>query len=297
LDELTTYAERRKYGLSKYSIDWIDRSQKAIWDRTNGSISKISIDKLRLFTLNKYRSEDSHLKVLSFTKAFLKFLTKARLDTRYYAFEVFVERPRAVKTRNNVTSRIITKADIENVLAYIDNAEKDGSISHRRSQHYKALILLGAYTGQRSLATVSKLTIGQFREALRSGKPCIEVKSSQDKIKMQHYVPLHPQVIKAVQPLLEGRSDNDAVFEYTSFLQWVKRAKIPLARITSHFMLGDLRKFCEQYGDFIGWDQSNRAYIMTHGVSGIDWKHYKHPLPENVYSTYMRYWGDVELAS
>ena len=36
---------------------------------------------------------------------------------------------------------------------------------------------------------------------------------------------------------------------------------------------------------------------MTHGVSGIDWKHYKHPLPENVYSTYVRYWGDVELAN
>ena len=46
----------------------------------------------------------------------------------------------------------------------------------------------------------------------------------------------------------------------------------------------------------IGWEQSNRGYIMTHGVSGIDWKHYKHPLPENVYSTYMRYWGNVKLA-
>ncbi|MGZ4953163.1 MAG: hypothetical protein ACXV5A_07185 [Halobacteriota archaeon] len=32
---------------------------------------------------------------------------------------------------------------------------------------------------------------------------------------------------------------------------------------------------------------------MTHSVSGIDWKHYKHPLPEHVYDIYMRYWGDV----
>jgi hypothetical protein len=29
-------------------------------------------------------------------------------------------------------------------------------------------------------------------------------------------------------------------------------------------------------------DNVKRAYILTHGVSGIDWKHYKHPLPENV---------------
>jgi hypothetical protein len=31
---------------------------------------------------------------------------------------------------------------------------------------------------------------------------------------------------------------------------------------------------------------------VTHGVSGIDWKHYKHPLPENVFDVYMQYWKD-----
>jgi hypothetical protein len=34
---------------------------------------------------------------------------------------------------------------------------------------------------------------------------------------------------------------------------------------------------------------------MTHGVSGIDWKHYKHPLPEHVYGGYMKYWKGVAL--
>ncbi|MGZ4883200.1 MAG: hypothetical protein ACXV2A_04825, partial [Halobacteriota archaeon] len=128
---------------------------------------------------------------------------------------------------------------------------------------------------------------------LRSNKPCIEVKSSQDKIKMQHYVPLHPQVIQAIQSILEGRGDDEHMFEYISLLHWVKREKLPLTRIPNHFRLGDLRKFAEQHGDIIRWEHSNRAYIMTHGVSGIDWKHYKHPLPEHVYDIYMRYWGDV----
>jgi hypothetical protein len=34
---------------------------------------------------------------------------------------------------------------------------------------------------------------------------------------------------------------------------------------------------------------------MTLGVSGIDWKHYKHPLPEHVFDGYMMYWADVVL--
>ncbi|MGZ4953306.1 MAG: hypothetical protein ACXVJJ_08240, partial [Halobacteriota archaeon] len=52
-----------------------------------------------------------------------------------------------------------------------------------------------------------------------------------------------------------------------------------------------------QHSDIIQWDQSHRAYIMTHGLSGIDWKHYKHPLPQNVYDVYMKCWKDVDLTT
>jgi hypothetical protein len=168
-------------------------------------------------------------------------------------------------------------------------------IDVQRARQYTAFILFGAYTGQRSLSTISKLKIGQFRKALQSDKPCIEIYSSQDKIKMQHYVPLHSQVIQAIKPLLDGKSDDELAFEYNSLVMWIKRQKIPLSRTASHFVLGDLRKFAEQCGDIIQWDQSNRSYILTHGVSGIDWKHYKHPLPENVYDIYMKSWKNVEL--
>ncbi|MFZ0011285.1 MAG: hypothetical protein WAL97_05200 [Halobacteriota archaeon] len=292
-EELLSYAERRKYGLSEYSVDWIDRSQKVVWDCTKGLITKETVEQLRLFVLSKYQSEWSHNKVLSFAKAFLKYLTKVRLDTRYHAFEVFLERPRTIKNRNNVTNRIVMKGDIENVLAHIYNVERKGHINRYRGQNYTAFVMFGAFTGQRSLSTISKLTIGQFREALQSDKPCIEVQSSQDKIKMQHYVPLHPQVIQAIEPLVDGRNDDEPLFEYNSLEAWVRRQQIPLSRTKGNFVLGDLRKFAEQYGDIIQWYQSNRAYIMTHGVSGIDWKHYKHPLPENVYDVYMKCWVDV----
>jgi integrase len=249
-----------------------------VWDCTNGLITKQTVDELRLFVLNKYQSEWSHNKVLSFAKAFLKFLTKVRLDTRYHAFEVFLDRPKFIKARNNVTSRIVTKEDIENVLNHIRNAAKHGLISSYRLQQYAAFVLFGAYTGQRSLSTISKVTVGQFKEALQSDKSCIEVRSSQDKIKMQHYVPLHPHVIQVIKPLIGDRDNDKLLFEYSSLEPWVRRQQIPLSRIRANFVLGDLRKFTEQYGDIIQWDQSNRAYIITHGVSGIDWKHYQHQL-------------------
>jgi len=100
------------------------------------------------------------------------------------------------------------------------------------------------------------------------------------------YVPLHPQVVEAIQPLLNGKKDDEAVFQHGSFWMWVKRQKIPLSQIEAHFVLGDLRKFTEQHGDILEWEQSNRAYILTHGVSGIEWGHYCHPLPDSVRCLY-----------
>jgi hypothetical protein len=34
---------------------------------------------------------------------------------------------------------------------------------------------------------------------------------------------------------------------------------------------------------------------MTHGVSGLDWRFYKHPLPERVYEVYMQFWKHVRI--
>ena len=34
----------------------------------------------------------------------------------------------------------------------------------------------------------------------------------------------------------------------------------------------------------------------THRVSGVEWAHYRHQLPEYVFDIYMRYWSDVELS-
>jgi hypothetical protein len=50
------------------------------------------------------------------------------------------------------------------------------------------------------------------------------------------------------------------------------------------------QKNCEQMGDMLQWDPSHKNYILTHGVSGVDWRFYKHPLPDSVYDVYLKYW-------
>jgi hypothetical protein len=294
-DELMSYTEYRKTELTRKSADWINRASLAFWLSTSGSISAKNINDLRAKTLAKYECESSKSKVLTFAVAFLKYLAKIHLDVRYRSFELFLERPRRIKVRKNVTNRIVTKEDIENILDHIRRAEYSGIISRSRADQYTAFTFFGALTGQRSMATMMKLTVGQLREALRALKPVLHVKPSQDKIRMEHYVPLHTQVAESIQPLLDGRQDDEPIFQHGSFWMWVKRQQISMSRFHGHFVLGDLRKFCEQHGDAIGWDQSNRAYILTHSVRGVEWSNYRHPLPDSVYDVYMKYWADVRL--
>jgi len=293
--ELDSYTAQRKLRLAKKSRYWINTSSEELWACTKGVISHKTLDKLREETLQKYTSPDSHSKVLSFAKSFLKFLATTRAEPRYQTFVPYLELPKAVKERKGVTSRIVTKEDICNILQYIERAERGGKISPERSAQYSAFVLFGAYTGQRSEATIAKLTVGQFREAMAADKPVLLVDASQDKVRMSHYVPLYPRVLEALKPLLVGRDDDELMFSHGSFLMWIKRQKIPMSSFNGHFVLGDLRKFAEQHGDIIQWEQSNRAYILTHDVSGVSWSHYRNPLPENVYDIYMKCWKYVDF--
>jgi len=267
--DLGNFVSHRKKGLATKSLDWIDRASRDLWDSTEGEVSQRTLTRLRESTLARYSSPISHSKVLSFVVSFLKFLAKTKMEPRYASFEPYLEMPRAVKQRKPVTSRIVTKEDIENVLLHIKRAKDEGNISAERAAQYEAFVTFGAFTGQRALATISKLTVGQFRQALREEKPVLLVDSSQDKIRMEHYVPLHLEVVSAVRAAISDRRDDELTFAYNSFQMWIKRQKIPMSRFNGHFVLGDLRKFTEQHGDVIGWDHSNRAYILIHGVSGM----------------------------
>jgi len=117
--------------------------------------------------------------------------------------------------------------DIKTVLAAIEEGHENREFTTRQYQNYKALVLFGACTGQRPIATIRKLTVGQFRAALRGDPPVLDVLPQQDKIRMQHYVPLHPYVVDAVTLLLDGRNRNDDthIFAHEYFDKWVRRKK------------------------------------------------------------------------
>jgi len=195
-----------------------------------------------------------------------------------------------------VTARIVTKEDVENILSAVNRACRKGDLDTYHYLNYKAMVLFGAFTAQRPLATIARLTVGQLREAVAMKRPVVDVLPWQDKIRMQHYCPLHPQVVGAILPLLDSRQDDALAFEKLSFQQWLRYHEVRLLKSNVRIVMGDLRKFAEQHGDVVGWNESNRAYILTHGVRGIEWSNYRHQLLENVHNVYMRYWSDVELS-
>jgi hypothetical protein len=232
---------------------------------------------------------------VNFASAFLKYLSKTHFDTRYQAFAIFLEMPKGLKARKHVTSRIVTQVDVENVLYAIKTDFENGEIDRDLYLNYRAFVLFGGFAGQRPQATTARLTVGQFRTTVSQKKPVIDVLPQQDKIRMQHYCPLHPNVVNAVRPMLDGRRNDEPMFKQLSLERWLKQQKIQLLHCDAHFVPGDLRKFREQMGDILQWNQSNKSYILTHGVSGVDWRFYKHPLAEHVYEVYMQYWSGVQL--
>ncbi|MGZ4846795.1 MAG: hypothetical protein ACXVIL_09445 [Halobacteriota archaeon] len=289
-EDVAGYLELRSAGLTRATIPWLRKAAELLWNATGGVVSVATTRRLRDHAIHKYKDTDAKRKVLNFAKAFLRYKAKTTFDSRYAAFDLFLALPKAVKVRKHVTHRIVTTDDIRNVITAIRNA----NLPERHRLNFEALVLFGAYTGQRPYATIRQLTAVQFHQALEITKPVLDVRAEQDKIRMEHYVPLHPSVVEAVETCDPSRAGLQFAFE--SFRRWTKEAAIPLTRCASTFVPSDLRKFAEQHGDVIGWDHSNRAYILTHCVSGVDWVHYKHPLPEHVYDVYMHYWGNVRLA-
>jgi integrase len=293
--ELDSFLAWRTAGLSHKSSVWIFKAGDVFWKHTRGTISKTSLDQLRASLFKKYDDYYAQSKVLNFTKGFLKYQAKLTLDPRYLAFDMFLEKPRVRKVKKKMTARVVTKEDIEHVLAVIKAEMLKGSIDEERARQFVGVVLFGAFTGQRPYSTIAQLRVEQFRDALKLEKPVVHVEPAQDKIRMEHYVPLHPQLAGAMEVLCDGREGSKYVFILESFRKWLQKLRIPLAKCSSYFVTSDLRKFAEQHGDVVGWNESNRAYVLTHGVRGIEWSNYRHPLPEHVYAVYMQYWRTVQF--
>jgi integrase len=202
---LQGYLTLRAEGLASKTVTLLKKAAELLWNATRGFVSISTLQNLRNHVLTKYSDIDAKRKVLQFARAFLLYMSKISFDQRYAAFDLFLQLPRSVKEQKRVTDRIVTKEDVENVLAAIGQAHSSEDIDTYHYLNYKAMVLFGAFTGQRPLATIARLTVGQLREAVRMEKPVVDVLAWQDKIRMQHYCPLHPQVVDVILPVLDGR--------------------------------------------------------------------------------------------
>jgi len=88
------------------------------------------------------------------------------------AFELFLEQSKTHEERKSVTNRESLKKTL-NVfyLLTITNAERKGEITRDPALNFLALVLFGAYTAQRIIATMKRLKVGQSKGALGMEKP------------------------------------------------------------------------------------------------------------------------------
>lgn len=78
-------------------------------------------------------------------------------------------------------------------------------------------------------------------------------------------------------------------------MRWLRNNPVELTRDAGKMDLMSIRKGFEQISDHIGFVDAHKNYIMSHGVSSVNWAAYKKFLPEDVYAIYMQYWGAVQL--
>jgi len=246
-DELDAYRDLRLTGLAPRSRDWLIRAPDIMWERTKGVVSRESLTMFRDYVVDTWPAQESHRKLLQFAAAFLKHLSKITFDPQFQAYTVFLERPKTVKVRKAITSRIVTIEDVRNVLAALRKAYEGGRLTRQQLNMHRAVVLFSAFSGQRP-TTVKALTVGQLRAALETKKPVVHVLPGQDKIRMEHYVPLHPDVSDAVRQILEGRGDDEKAFWAEGFVTWLKRNPVQMSRCETRFTMSDLRKFAEQHG-------------------------------------------------
>ena len=289
------YAKERERGLSPKSLYWIKKSARVVWEQTGGVISHETTTRLKNHILTNSRSNSNINKQICFGRTFLKHLSKLYLNANYQAFEMFLEKPKAIKERKVVTDRVIALDDVTNLCNHVVNDYRAGKIKKSNCINYLALVGFGCYTAQRAEATIEKLTVGMFRDALSKEHPVILVPPSLDKIRYEHYVPLHPNLIPILTEAIKGRSDDEPMFRYIAFRSWLVRNPLPLTKVNSNFLPGDMRKFGEQFGDQINWDTVNRAHIMSHDISSISFSHYKAFTSEVVHRIYMNAWQNIDL--
>ena len=111
----------------------------------------------------------------------------------------------------------------------IEACAERGEISAPKARNYRAFARMASYTGLRP-STLQRLTVGQFRAALNEEKPVVHVLAQQEKSRVEHYVPLHPSVVTAVDEVLtHDFSEKDDANNFAP-CEWIELREVAHAR-------------------------------------------------------------------
>jgi len=113
---------------------------------------------------NWYKSKygfESQAKYHSTIRNFLEWLYKRTGDPRFRDYKEIFESPK--KESKKLNTILIREVDIHNLIKAI--WEKDPT-PYLKLKHISG-ILFGAYTGQRPISTISRITVDELREALQ----------------------------------------------------------------------------------------------------------------------------------
>jgi hypothetical protein len=291
-ESLNFYTEFQCHGLSMSSLRTIRRVLYYFFTQTEGNISKETLLNLSHTVWNDDKHSYSHKhKLYVYITGFIKYLAQELDDVDLETMLRYFRKPKTRREVKVTTSRIIVTEDIKRV---IDVLSLSKSLDESQKLRHITFILFLAYGGQRPM-TAERITAGQFKLALAQNPPVLTVLASQDKVKMEHYCPLHPVLIPYLTKLIEGKSDDERVFSVNAMRLWLYGCPQSLTKTVGRLRTMDLRKFFEQKSDELGFTDAHKNLMMSHGCSSINWTSYKGFLPEVVYARYIEKWGDVKI--
>jgi integrase len=268
-DELELFVNIKSNGLSDRSSQVIRQIAGYIWNNLHGQINQVSLLKLSEFFISTYPHPSALHKCFVYTRMFLMYLYQMRRDVRLMSYHSLFEKPKNRREVKMLTSRIIVSDDVRSIMTAI---EQNRGLSRDLKDNYINQILFLAYSGQRPVTT-GRLTVGQFREAFTQPYPVLKVESNQDKLRMEHLVPIHPILVPALKRFIAERPKDAPMFKYLSLQRFLKNHPVLMKHTTGQIELKDLRKFFEQKSDEVGFTDANKNFIMSHGCGSINWKH------------------------
>jgi integrase len=168
---------------------------------------------------------------------FVKYLAQERDDPVLASLLMYFRIPKTRRERKMMTTRIIVSEDMTRAIEKINRSR---ALTPNRKLRHMAFLLFLAFSGQRPYAA-DRITAGQFRKALSQNPPVLKVEARQDKIKMEHWVPIHPVLVPYLTKLIDKLKDDEKVFSLEGLKTWFYKHPLSMKNTEGNLRVMDMR--------------------------------------------------------